>query len=63
MRRTVVHDLSSRDAGSCDTFADRIAQAIAELMVNNLSDPAPLERRPRTLEQVIAAAIHKELPR
>ena len=63
MTRAIVRDLSSRDAGSCDTFANRLAHAIAELMLNNLSDPTRPERQPQTLEQVSAAAIRKELPR
>lgn len=63
MTRTIVRDLSSRDAGSLETCADRLAEAIAELLVNNVSGSTRLERQPQTLEQLIAAAIRKELPR
>jgi hypothetical protein len=63
MTRTIVRDCSSRDAGACDTFADGLAQAIAQLIVNSVSGRTRFERHPQTLEQVIALAIYRELPR
>jgi len=63
MTRTIVRDLSSGDAGSPDTFAGRLAEALAELMVRSVLGATRFERQPQTLEQLIAVAIHKELPR
>jgi hypothetical protein len=63
MTPTIVPGLSSRDAGSANTFADRLAVAIAASMVNRVSGSGRRERQPETLEQLIAAAISRELPR
>jgi hypothetical protein len=63
MTPMILRDLSSRDASSPETFADRLAEAIAELMAKSVSGATPLEPQPQTLEQLIAVAIHKELPR
>jgi hypothetical protein len=59
----VPRDRAFLEERSADTFADRLAEAIAELMANRVSGPARRERQPETLEQLIAAAIYQELPR
>jgi hypothetical protein len=62
MTRTIVRDLSSSDPALVDTFAVRLAEAIAALMVSSPSATNRFDLQPQSLEQLIAAAIHKELP-
>jgi hypothetical protein len=46
-----------------DTFADRLAEAIAALIAQRETDRELRHPQPETIEQLIAVAICKELPR
>ncbi len=62
MTRTTLRELRSCGEGVADTFADRLADAITRVLVEPPQAPR-LERHAQTLEQLIARAIDKELPR
>jgi hypothetical protein len=63
MTRTTLRERSSSTTDSPGTFADRIAEAIGDLLAGEPSSRRDPEPHPQTLEQLIARAICKELPR